>query len=74
MHNEEREDNSVVNTANDAVDIAFEYRQNEDINHAIDPYFSPFTEPKKHSADPYNGPVPGMERMFGPTFDHIKWY
>ena len=78
MHNEEREDNRVVNTANDAVDIAFEYRQTEDINHAIDPYFPerdrPFTEPKKHSADPYNGPVPGMERMFGPTFDHIKWY
>ena len=67
-----------MNTANDAVDIAFEYRQAEDVNHAIDPYFPerdrPFTEPKKHSADPYNGSVPGMERMFGPTFDHIKWY
>ena len=78
MARDETEDSRVVNTANDAVDIAFEYRQTEDINHAIDPYFPerdrPFTEPKKHSADPYNGPVPGMERMFGPTFDHIKWY
>ena len=78
MGHQEMEDNRVVNTANDAVDIAFEYRQAEDVNQAIDPYFPerdrPYTEPKKHSADPYNGPVPGMERMFGPTFDHIKWY
>jgi hypothetical protein len=25
--------------------------------------------------DPYYGPVPGLERPFGPTFDHTKqWY
>ncbi len=28
----------------------------------------------RYSNDPFMGPVPGMERMFGPTFDHIKWY
>ncbi len=25
-------------------------------------------------ADPFAGPVPGMQRMFGPTFDHKKWF
>jgi hypothetical protein len=28
----------------------------------------------RYSTDPFMGPVPGMERMFGPTFDHKKWY
>ena len=23
--------------------------------------------------DPFSGPVPNMERMFGPTFDHSEW-
>ena len=26
------------------------------------------------ASDPWYGPVPGMERMFGPTFDHTNWY
>jgi len=26
------------------------------------------------ASDPWYGPVPGMERMFGPTFDHKSWY
>jgi hypothetical protein len=75
-------DNRVVNTANDAVDIAFEYRQKEAIDHAIDPYFPDHNRiynegAQKHhipNGDPYNGYVPGLERMFGPTFDHVKWY
>ena len=42
----------------------------------IDPYFVatgdlPY-ESTRH-ADPWYGPVPGMERMFGPTFDQAKW-
>ena len=70
----EVEDNRVVDTANDAVDIAFDYRQAEDVNHAIDPFF-----PEKHRkhvnrSDPFYGPVKGMERMFGPTLDHMNWY
>jgi hypothetical protein len=75
---ENPQDNRVVNTANDAVDIAFEYRQKEAIDFAIDPYFPenqrPFSEPTKPSGDPYKGYVPGLERMFGPTLDHAKWY
>jgi len=72
-------DNRIVNTANDAVDIAFEYRQKEAINHAIDPYFPEHDRMydegvQKPNSDPYNGFVPGLERMFGPTFDHVKWY
>jgi len=78
---EHPEDNRVVNTANDAVDIAFEYRQKEAIDSAIDPYFPEHhrmyngdKSHKKPGGDPYNGYVPGLERMFGPTFDHVKWY
>ena len=42
----------------------------------VDPYFVatgnlPY-ESDRH-ADPWYGPVPGMERMFGPTFDQAKW-
>jgi hypothetical protein len=73
-------DDSVVNTANDAVDIAFHYPTDTVNRAAIDPYFTglgslPFdVEHKGRSADPFYGPVPGMERMMGPTFDHKRWY
>jgi len=74
---EEHVNNRVVDTDNDAVDIQFEYREKETVESAIDPYFPtgdlPY-ESAKHSKDPYYGPVPGMERMFGPTFDREKWY
>lgn len=71
-------DNRVVDTGNDAVDIEFQYREREAIDKAIDPYFTstgdlPF-QSESQSKDPWYGPVPGMERMFGPTFDHKKWY
>ena len=73
-------DNTVVDTSNDAVDITFQFphgagaREQE----SIDPYFTatgdlPFKS-ERHSKDPWYGPVPGMERMFGPTFDHKYWY
>ena len=59
--------------AKDAVDIRFKYRQGADVDSAIDPYFpvehSPFNE-----RDRFYGPVPGMERMFGPTRDTERWY
>ena len=61
----------VVNTADDAVDIRFRYRQQADVNAAIDPYFSGYPSA---SSDPYQGTVPGLERMFGPTFDKTQWY
>jgi len=71
--------NRVVDTHNDATDISFEYREKETVNSAIDPYFtgdfpSYSARGEKSSADPYNGPVPGLERMFGPTFDQKNWY
>jgi hypothetical protein len=81
MATEDPDDNRIVDTANDAVDIGFEYRQKEVIDNAIDPYFPEhdraYNEPNhkaKPKSDPYNGYVPGLERMFGPTFDHVKWY
>lgn len=61
----------VVDTNNDAVDIRFRYREKGVIDDAIDPYFSGEPSP---TGDPYQGTVPGMERMFGPTFDHARWY
>jgi hypothetical protein len=73
-------DDSVVNTANDAVNIQYHYPTNEVSHASIDPFFTglgslPFdVEPKGRSADPFYGPVPGMERMMGPTFDHKRWY
>jgi hypothetical protein len=89
MAEEDPDDNRIVDTANDAVDIGFEYRQKEVVDHAIDPYFpehdrayNESNQKPNHKAnhkakpksDPYNGYVPGLERMFGPTFDHVKWY
>jgi hypothetical protein len=68
-------DERVVDTRNDTVDVEFRYgpRRPQD---AIDPYFPsiPFDSDRRASSDPFYGPVPGMERMFGPTFDHKYWY
>jgi hypothetical protein len=75
----------VVDTTNDAVDVQFRYREKPVVEDAIDPYFGgigpantalPFTSDRYSSrqADPFAGPVPGMERMFGPTFDHKAWF
>jgi hypothetical protein len=54
--------------------VVFTY---QDPEKAIDPYFTttgdlPY-QSERHTKDPWYGPVPGMERMFGPTFDHVKW-
>lgn len=70
--------NRVVDTGNDATDIAFEYREKETVNSAIDPYFTgdlpSYSAKSDKMTDPYRGPVPGLERMFGPTFDQKNWY
>ena len=71
------DNNRVVDTGNDHTDISFEYREKEVVNSAIDPYFTgdlPSYSAREHKADPYYGPVPGLERMFGPTFDQKNWY
>jgi hypothetical protein len=68
----------IVNTADDRVDIEFRYKEKQITDAAIDPYFPvngsnmPFeNSPTK---DAFYGPVPGMERMFAPTFDQQHWY
>jgi hypothetical protein len=61
--------------AKDAVDIRFKYRQAADAEEAIDPYFPVDHMPYgSNERDRFYGPVPGMERMFGPTFDTQHWY
>ena len=68
-------DNRVVDTADDKVDIQFNYRENNIVKDAIDPYFPDnWASSERRSKDPFYGPVPHMERMFGPTFDHKEWY
>lgn len=61
----------IVDTNNDAVDVRFRYREKAITDAALDPYFSGYPSP---TTDPYQGTVPGMERMFGPTLDRVKWY
>jgi hypothetical protein len=61
----------VVDTANDAVDVRFRYREQQITDAALDPYFAGYPSP---TPDPYQGTVPGMERMFGPTLDRERWY
>ena len=75
VQGEEVVEERVVDTTNDAVDIQFRYREKEVVDATIDPYFTslPF-DSDRYQADPFAGSVPGMERMFGPTFDHKKWY
>jgi hypothetical protein len=72
---DEKVDERVVNTDNDAVDVHFKYRENKIVEDAIDPYFpESWGQNERKSSDPYYGPVPNMERMFGPTFDRTEWY
>jgi hypothetical protein len=74
----EQANDKVVDTGNDAVDIQFQYREQQVTQEAIDPFFLSTGDLPYHSEkqtrDPWYGPVPGMERMFGPTFDHKTWY
>jgi len=54
--------------------ISFQYRTKEDIQNALDPYFSQLSSDSyRYGPDPFVGPVPGMERMFGPTLHTTKW-
>lgn len=77
-------DDSVVNTADPQVNIQYQYVDTEAISEsmkeAIDPFFTGLGDLRteedvsRYHRDPYYGPVPGMERMMGPTFDHKKWF
>jgi hypothetical protein len=54
--------------------ISFQYRTKEDIQNALDPYFSQLSSDSyRYGPDPFVGPVPGMERVFGPTLHTTKW-
>jgi len=71
----------IVNTADDRVDVEFRYKEKQITDAAIDPYFPvngsniPFeSERLNQTKDAFYGPVPGLERMFGPTFDQSHWY
>jgi hypothetical protein len=70
-------DNRVVNTDSTAVDLSFKYDRNvNDYQSFIDPYFGglPATgATSSPTGDAFYGPVPGMDRMFGPTFDTVNW-
>lgn len=70
-------DERVIDTANQTVDIQFRNRESVIVEDAIDPYFPegwPNEMSDRQLRDPYYGPVPNMERMFGPTFDREQWY
>jgi hypothetical protein len=67
--------------ADPQVNIHYQYPDssvNESMKEAIDPFFTGLgdlpADATRYRRDPYYGPVPGMERMMGPTFDHKKWY
>lgn len=67
----------ILDPNREAVDIKFRYPSEEGDRHGmIDPFFPP-SPPlgSDHHAerDPYYGYVPGLERPFGPTFDHFSW-
>ena len=76
----DKEDNRVVDTDNDTVDVQFKFNSTVDNENEIDPYFpnenTPWYIEKNYEMNPgdnYSGPIPGMDRMFGPTFDRKSW-
>jgi hypothetical protein len=52
---------------------SFKYRDSHDVSSAIDPYFASLSSPSGLYGPTPNEIIPGMERMFGPTFDTTKW-
>ena len=55
------------NSNNSNIDVSF---KSLTADADIDPYFSGLSG---SATDPFYGSVPGMERMFGPTFDTTNW-
>jgi hypothetical protein len=78
----------ILDPKRETVDIKFRY-PGEDGKGMIDPFFPPsrpgseghwgrhkddgHKRHEKDNKDPYHGYVPGLERPFGPTFDHFSW-
>ena len=79
----------ILDPHREAVDIKFRYpgEEGQDRREMIDPFFPPSRPGSeghwgrhkdddghtRHERDPYYGYVPGLERPFGPTFDHFSW-
>ena len=71
------EDNRVVNTDDPDIRVRFRYRDEADMENKIDPYFPvpreiPWISEKNYEGSG-PGPIPNMDRMFGPTFDRKDW-
>ena len=73
----EQEPDRVVDTNNDAVKVSYRYPGQDAMDAATDPYFKNggWMDPRDYrdGKDPYNGVVPNMARMFGPTFNTQDW-
>lgn len=67
----------ILDPKREAVDIQFRYpgENGYDRKDMIDPFFPPAGQwnRRREERDPYYGYVPGLERPFGPTFDHFSW-
>jgi len=86
---EEREvivQEEILDPHREAVDIKFRYpgENGYDRQEMIDPFFPPYgagwerhrdseNREGRYERDPYYGYVPGLERPFGPTFNHFSW-
>jgi hypothetical protein len=65
-------DERVVDTANDKVDIQFRFREQQAVDHAIDPEYSRAVGELPYSSErhQYRG---RMDLPYGPTFDRDDW-
>jgi hypothetical protein len=71
---EEAGANTVVDPNNQSVDVHYKYYDTDvDQKNLIDPYFPSGNAEWTPAKNGEPGPIPGMERMFAPTFDHKDW-
>jgi len=73
---EKREKDRVVDTTNHDVKINYRYPDQEVLDAATDPYYKNggWKDVRDYKdGDPYQGIVPNMARMFGPTLDNQDW-
>ena len=71
------EPDRVVDTKDERVRMVYRYPDQEAVDAATDPYYKNggWKDPReyKDGKDPYQGIVPNMARMFGPTLDNQDW-
>ena len=74
MDSDESNADTIVDPNNQSVDIHYKYYDTDvDQKNLIDPYFPSGNAAWTSAANGVPGPIPGMERMFAPTFDHKDW-